>query len=77
MNNTYQIVRGMQDFYLAKKTKGNVMSQQRYKISRSEIFNMFLTLMREQMDEEDTNIITITKSGEPEFEIKQLKGGER
>lgn len=74
MNNTYQIVRGLQDFYLAKKTKSNIMSRQRYRFSRNEIFDMFLTLMREQMDDENSDIITITKGGKPEFEIKLLKG---
>lgn len=55
----YVFVTGMITPYLAKKTKGHVMSQDRRPIEDSEILGLFEFYLRKWYEEEKTDTVTV------------------
>lgn len=70
----YVFTAGMQNVYLARKTKGVCMSSDRRVVTDNEIIGMFEFYLRKWVEENDgKKSITITSSkGEPVFEATLL-----
>lgn len=69
----YVLVTGMVTPYLARKTKGRIMSQDRRIIEDNEILGLFEFYLRKYCDENKTNTVTICDGkGKKLFEAKLL-----
>ena len=69
----YIFVTGMITPYLAKKTKGHVMSQDRRPIEDSEILGLFEFYLRKWYEEEKKDIVTVCDGkGKKVLEAKLL-----
>ena len=72
MNNKYEIQRGISSFYLTEKSQGKKMGRKIHQFTKQEIYTMFLSSIEDDMDEEETDLLTITQGEDPVFEIKRL-----